>query len=149
MQDFPKIGQPSTLLIKRLLDRVLVWAPQQKIIYRDLRELTYTEFYQRVQRLANLLQTLGIRHGDRIGVMDYDSHRYLEFFFAVPMVGAVLHTINVRLSPDQILYTINHADDKLLFVNDDFLPLAERLAPHWTSAIPTVRLTDTRAPSPR
>ncbi len=147
MQDFPKIGQPSTLLIKRLLDRVLVWAPQQRIIYRELRELTYTEFYQRVQRLANLLQTLGIRHGDRIGVMDYDSHRYLEFFFAVPMVGAVLHTINVRLSPDQILYTIDHADDKLLFVHDDFLPLAERLAPQWTSAIPVVRLTDTATPA--
>ena len=147
MQDFPKIGQPSALLIKRLLDRVLVWAPQQKIIYRDLRELTYAEFYQRVQRLANVMKALGIRHGDRVGVMDYDSHRYLEFFFAVPMVGAVLHTINVRLSTDQILYTINHADDKLLFVHDDFLPLAERLAPQWTSPIPVVRLTDTAAPA--
>lgn len=60
-------------------------------------------------RLANLLASLGIKRGDTVAVMDWDSHRYLECFFAVPMIGAVLHTINVRLSPEQILYTIDHA----------------------------------------
>jgi fatty-acyl-CoA synthase len=59
--------------------------------------------------------------------MDWDSHRYLECFFAVPMIGAVLHTINVRLSPEQILYTIDHAEDDLLLVNSEFLPLVEQI----------------------
>ena len=58
--------------------------------------------------------------------MDWDSHRYLECFFAVPMMGAVLHTVNVRLSPEQILYTINHAEDDVLLVNAEFLPILER-----------------------
>lgn len=59
--------------------------------------------------------------------MDWDSHRYLELFFAVPMIGAVLHTINVRLSPEQILYTIDHAEDDVLLVNTDFLPILEQI----------------------
>jgi fatty-acyl-CoA synthase len=60
------------------------------------------------------------------GVMDWDSHRYLECFFAVPMIGAVLHTVNVRLSPEQMLYTMNHAEDRFVLVMSDFLPLVER-----------------------
>jgi fatty-acyl-CoA synthase len=62
-----------------------------------------------------------------VAVMDWDSHRYLECFFAVPMIGAVLHTINVRLSPEQILYTIDHAEDDLLLVNSEFLPILEQI----------------------
>ena len=75
MQDFPMAGPPALLLIKHLLDRVLTWAPHQTIVYRDLRELTYAEFFERIQRLANTLRTLGVKSGDRVGVMEYDSHR--------------------------------------------------------------------------
>ena len=71
------------------------------------------------------LTELGIRPGDTVGVMDWDSHRYLECYFAVPCMGAVLHMVNVRLSPEQILYTINHAEDDILLVHADFLPLLE------------------------
>ena len=60
-------------------------------------------------------------------MMDWDSHRYLECFFAVPMMGAVLHTVNVRISPDQILYTINHAADDVILVNAEFLPILEAI----------------------
>src|SRR5258707_3725074 len=102
MIDFTNVGQPSQLLIKHLLDRPLAWAPDRKICYRELKENTYREFFERVRRTAGLLASLGIQAGDRVGVMDLDSHRYLELFFAVPMVGAVLHTINVRLSLEQI-----------------------------------------------
>ena len=59
--------------------------------------------------------------------MDWDSHRYLECFFAVPMMGAVLHTVNVRISPEQMLYTINHAADDVILVNAEFLPLLEAI----------------------
>jgi len=128
MDPYPQHGGDSALLIKHLLDRPLAWTPDQKIIYRDLHEFTYAEFRERVGRLAALLRQLGIAPGDRVGVMDWDSHRYLEFFFAVPMIGAVLHTINVRLAPEQILFTINHAEDAAIFFHPDFLPLAEASA---------------------
>ena len=64
-----------------------------------------------------------MKQGDTVAVMDWDSHRYLECFFAVPMMGAVLHTVNIRLAPDQLAYTINHAKDDVILVNADFLPL--------------------------
>ena len=129
MIGFVTIGQPSQLFITHLLDRPLAWAPERTISYRDVVTLTYRQFYERVQRLAQLLTGLGIRPGDPVGVMDLDSHRYLELFFAVPMIGAVLHTINVRLSPEQIHYTIDHAEDRLLFVHTDFVALAGALLP--------------------
>ena len=114
------------LLIKNLLLCPTVDAPEQEIVYRNHR-LTYRTFRQRVARLANALTSLGVKRGDTVAVMDWDSHRYLECFFAVPMIGAVLHTINVRLSPEQILYTIDHAEDDLLLVNSEFVPIIEQI----------------------
>ncbi len=134
------------LLIRDLLTRVRTWAPQQKIIYRDVRELTYAEFLQRVERLAQVLTDLGVRPGDRVGVMDWDSHRYLELFFAVPMLGAVLHTVNVRLAPDQLAYTILHAKDSVVLFHPDFLALAEGLAPKLGCVRNWVSLSDDGRP---
>jgi len=132
----------QALLIRDLLSRVRTWAPQQKIHYRDQRELTYSEFLERVEKLARALSDLGVRPGDRIGVMDWDSHRYLELFFAIPMIGAVLHTVNVRLAPDQIAYTILHAEDSLVLFHPDFLPIAEGLAPRLGCVRRWVSLSD-------
>ena len=79
--------------------------------------------------------------------MDWDSHRYLECFFAIPMMGAVLHTINVRMSPEQILYTINHAEDDVVLVNGEFLPLLESFWDQISTVKKIVLLNDaTRAP---
>ncbi len=114
------------LLIKNLLFYPVVDEPDQEIVYRNQR-FTYRELRQRIARLANVLTTLGIKKGDTVAVMDWDSHRYLECFFAVPMIGAVLHTINVRLSPEQILYTIDHAEDDLLLINSEFLPILDQI----------------------
>lgn len=140
--DFPAVGQPGHLLIHHLLDRPLAWCPDQRIVYRDLREHSYRDLHDRIQRLARVLTTVGAKFGDRIGVMDWDSHRYLECFFAIPMLGAVLHTINIRLSPEQTLYTIQHADDRILLVHPDFLPLLESLAPHLPNLRAIVLLPD-------
>ena len=115
------------LLIKNLLFSPVVNNPDQEIVYRDKARFTYREFRRRVCRLAGALVQLGVKPGDTVAVMDWDSHRYLECFFAVPMIGAVLHTINVRLSPEQILYTIDHAEDDLILVNSEFLPLLEQI----------------------
>ena len=115
------------LLIKNLLFCPVVAAPDQAIVYRSTFRYTYRELHQRVKRLASALTSLGVKPGDTVAVMDWDSHRYLECFFAVPMIGAVLHTINVRLSPEQILYTIDHAEDDILLVNTEFLPILEQI----------------------
>jgi fatty-acyl-CoA synthase len=115
------------LLIKNLLDYPVVNNPRHEIVYRDLLRFDYRTLRERICRLANALTALGIKPGDTVAVMDWDSHRYLECFFAVPMIGAVLHTINVRLSPDQILYTIDHAEDDVILVHTDFLPILESI----------------------
>ncbi|PLX83782.1 MAG: long-chain fatty acid--CoA ligase [Desulfuromonas sp.] len=115
------------LLIKNLLQGPVVNNPKQEIVYRDQLRFTYQQFRERVCRLAGALTELGVKAGDTVAVMDYDSHRYLECFFAVPMLGAVLHTVNVRLSPEQILYTIDHAEDDFLLVHEDFLPIVEQI----------------------
>lgn len=130
------------LLIRDLLTRVRHWAPEQKIVYRDLRELTYAEFIGRVEKLAHALTKLGVRPGDRVGVMDWDSHRYLELFFALPMLGAVLHTVNVRLAPEQIAYTVLHAEDTLVLFHPDFLPIVDGLAPKLGCVRKWVSLSD-------
>ena len=115
------------LLIKNLLQAPAVNDPQQEIIYRDQARFTYAEFRQRVCKLANALSEIGVKHGDTVAVMDWDSHRYLECFYAIPMLGAVLHTVNIRLSPEQILYTIDHAEDDYILVNEEFLPLLDQI----------------------
>ena len=111
------------LLVKQLLHAARATAGGQEIVYRDRRRHTYREFFERLPRLANALAGLGVGPGSTVAVMDWDSHRYLEAFFAVPMMGAVLQTVNVRLSPEQILYTLNHARADVLLVNAEFVPL--------------------------
>ena len=115
------------LLIKNLLQAPVVDDPLQEIIYRDQARFTYAELKQRICKLANTLTEIGVKPGDTVAVMDCDSHRYLECFYAIPMLGAVLHTVNIRLSPEQILYTIDHAEDDYILVNEEFLPLLEQI----------------------
>lgn len=130
------------LLVRQLFNSALFRAPRQQIVHGDVCRLSYAEFGQRVARLANALTDLGVGQGSTVGVMDWDSHRYLECFFAVPMLGAVLHTVNIRLAPDQILYTINHAGDDILLVHRDFLPAVEPLRDRMTSVRSILVLDD-------
>jgi fatty-acyl-CoA synthase len=115
------------LLVKHLLHAPLANAPDQEIVYRDLKRYDYRTLRQRIGNLASALALLGVEAGDTVAVMDWDSHRYLECYFAVPMMGAVLQTVNVRLSPEQILYTLNHARPTVLLVHADFLPVLEAI----------------------
>ena len=115
------------LLLKRILQQGVAWAPDQEIIYRDQVRHTYSAMYQRVLRLGGALLALGVKKGTRVGVIEWDSHRYLEMYFGIPGVGAVLHTINPRLAPGDLLYTVGHAEDEVLIFHEDFLPLAEAL----------------------
>jgi fatty-acyl-CoA synthase len=131
MRDDVQAAAPSAyaypLLIKQLLHTPFLQAPDQEIVYRGQVRMTYTTLRERIARLAGGLSQLGARHGSTVAVMDWDSHRYLECYFAVPMMGAVLQTVNVRLSHDEIAYTINHAGAEILFVHSDFLPVVEAI----------------------
>ena len=130
------------LLIKNLLAYPVVNNPDQEIVYRDQLRFDYRTLRERISRLANALTELGVKPGDTVAMMDWDSHRYLECFFAVPMIGAVLHTINVRLSPEQILYTIDHAEDDVILVHRDFLPILDAIKGRIDTVQNYVLLTD-------
>ncbi|RIA19901.1 fatty-acyl-CoA synthase [Ectopseudomonas oleovorans] len=130
------------LLIKRLLLSGSRYEKTREIVYRDKLRYSYATFNERVARLANVLSEAGVKAGDTVAVMDWDSHRYLECMFAIPMLGAVLHTINIRLSPDQILYTMNHAEDRFVLVNSEFVPLYNVIAGQLTTVEKTLLLTD-------
>ncbi len=130
------------LLIKRLLMSGTRYEKTREIVYRDRLRYTYPTLIERVARLANVLTAAGVKAGDTVAVMDWDSHRYLECMFAIPMIGAVVHTINVRLSPEQILYTMNHAEDRFVLVNSEFVGLYQAIAGQLTTVDKTLLLTD-------
>jgi fatty-acyl-CoA synthase len=113
------------LLIKQLFAAPMWNNPDQVIVYRDQLTITYETWQERVHRLANALSSIGVGPGSTVAFMDWDSHRYLEAYYAIPMLGAVLHTINVRLSPEQMVYTIDHAEDDVIICHTEFLPLLE------------------------
>lgn len=132
----------APLLIKRLLLSGIRYEKTREIVYRDQLRYSYATLNERVARLANVLTEAGVKAGDTVAVMDWDSHRYLECMFAIPMIGAVLHTINIRLSADQILYTMNHAEDKFVLVNSEFVPLYKGIESQLTTVEKTILLTD-------
>jgi fatty-acyl-CoA synthase len=134
------------LLIKQLLHAPLAQTAGEEIVYRDVRRLTYLELRDRIGRLASVLEKIGVRPGDSVGVLDWDSNRFLEAFFAIPMMGVVLQTVNVRLSPEQVAYTIDHAGSSTLLVNDEFVDLVQSILPQLSKVKRLVVLTDRKAP---
>ncbi|MFW6052695.1 MAG: fatty acid--CoA ligase, partial [Desulfosalsimonas sp.] len=130
------------LLIKHILRTPLIYSPDQEIVYRDVHRYTYKDFAKRVAKLANALTSLGVKPGQTVAVMDWDSHRYLECFFAIPMMGAVLHTINIRLTSEQLIYTINHAEDDVILVNSEFLPMLEAVRDRFETVKKIVLISD-------
>ena len=130
------------LLIKQLLLTPLATAPDQEITYQGKIRLSYRQLNERIGRLANALAGLGVEAGNTVAMMDWDSHRYLEAFFAVPMMGAILQTVNVRLSPEQILYTLNHARADVLVVNSEFFPVLAEIASQLETVRTIILITD-------
>jgi fatty-acyl-CoA synthase len=105
--------------------------------------ISYARLRERVRQLANALQSdLAVRIGDRIATLAWNDHRHFELYYGIAGVGAVCHTVNPRLFPDQIAYIINHAEDRYLFADPMFLPLIERLAPQLKTLEGIVVLTD-------
>ena len=103
-----------------------------RTIEGDIHRYDYATAHARMQQLANALGRLGIQPGDRVGSLAWNTHRHFEMFYGVSGTGAVLHTINPRLFADQLVYIINHAEDRLLFVDAATLPVVEAIAPRLT-----------------
>ncbi|WP_309491455.1 fatty acid--CoA ligase [Trinickia mobilis] len=115
------------LLVKQLLVNALAVSADQEITYRGELRYDYTCLRRRIGQLASMLSSLGVKSGTTVAVMDWDSHRYLESYFAIPMMGATMFTVNMRISPQQIAYTLNDSGAEVLVVHAEFLPLLERL----------------------
>ncbi|SPA55056.1 fatty acid--CoA ligase [Cupriavidus taiwanensis] len=130
------------LLVRQLLLNSLSLYGDQQITYRGQLRHSYREFRQRVGRLASALAAQGVAHGTTVAVMDWDSHRYLECYFGVPMMGATLFTVNVRLSAQQILYTLNDSGAEVVLLHPDFLPVVEEIRDQLTSVRGFVLLAD-------
>ncbi|MDB5714004.1 MAG: o-succinylbenzoate--CoA ligase [Sphingomonadales bacterium] len=130
------------LTIGHLLDAALATAGQQEIVYRDQFRLTYQDFRRRLGKLASMLAGLGVVEGATVAVLDWDSHRYLEAYFAVPMMGAVLQTVNVRMSVQQVAYVLRQTAAETLLVHRDFLSLIDGLLPSLPHVTAVVVLAD-------
>lgn len=123
----------TPLLLSSFVKRAEQFFPEKCIISRTseskIHRITYREFAGRTRKLADALTKLGMTHGTKVGSFAWNHHRHLEAYFGVPCTGAVLHMINIRLSPEHIAYVINHAEDEILLVDDDLFPHLEKLAP--------------------
>ena len=143
-------GQQSPdyqLTIDKLLSQTIHRRSQSEIVYGKTR-YNWVEFYSRIRKLAAGLESMGVKKGSTVAVIDVDTNRYLEAYFAVPMMGAVLHTVNIRLPPEHIGYTMAHAGDDFVLLRDDFVPMASKLAGAVTSIKGVVTMSDTgSAPS--
>jgi fatty-acyl-CoA synthase len=93
--------------------------------------MSYGESASRIDRLARVLQRLGVQPGDRVGTFAWNNQCHFELYLAIPCVGAVLHTLNIRLFAEQLTYIVNHAEDQVIFVDDSLVPLLEKLAPSF------------------
>lgn len=107
-----------------------------------LHRLTYAQIGERTRRLMSALRQLGVQKGDRVGTLAWNHHRHLEIYFAAPGMGAVLHTINIRLAPEHIIYIINHAEDQVLLIDEDILPLIEKVQDKLQTVKAFVVMTD-------
>lgn len=138
MMDYP-------LLLKSVLYRATLVFPEQEIATHTasgMKRYTYLDMAKRAAKLANALDNWGLEQGDSVASFAWNNERHMELYYGVPCSGRVLHTVNIRLSPEQIAYTINHAEDKVVFVDEDLAPLFLALAPHLKTVERFVILTD-------
>ncbi|MGO8906407.1 MAG: long-chain fatty acid--CoA ligase [Solirubrobacteraceae bacterium] len=137
--DFP-------LTLQHIRRRLSVCGPQTEVVTLaapdTVRRASFGEVSQRVDRLARVLGQLGVKPGERVGTFAWNNQRHFELYFAVPCMGAVLHTLNIRLFDEQITYIVNHAEDRVIFVDDSLVPILEKLAPSFRTVTQYVVMGD-------
>jgi fatty-acyl-CoA synthase len=139
MQDWP-------LLCHKIIDHAAIQAPERQIVTRSvegpIHRTNYRDLRRRALAVAKRLDRAGIGLGDRCATLAWNTWRHLEIWYGVGGIGAITHTVNPRLFPDQIAWIINHAEDRLLFVDLTFVPLVEKLAPVLQTIEQVIVLTD-------
>jgi 3-(methylthio)propionyl---CoA ligase len=138
--------QDRPLLIQQLIEHAALNHGDTEIVSRrvegDIHRYTYRDARLRAKKLAEALIALGISPGDRIGTLAWNGYRHFELYYGISGMGAVCHTINPRLFPEQIVYIVNHAEDRLLFVDLNLLPAIEKLLPEFKTVRHVVAMTD-------
>ncbi|WP_335870836.1 long-chain fatty acid--CoA ligase [Bacillus sp. 2205SS5-2] len=135
----------TPLTLTSLLNRAENYFSHKEMVSRTLsgiHRFTYREYAKRTRRLASALTKLGMREGDKVATFAWNHHRHLEAYFGVPCTGAVLHMVNIRLSPEHIAYVINHAEDKILLIDEDLVPLIEQVQHELKTVEKYIIMTD-------
>ena len=139
MQDWP-------LLVHKIIDHAALYHGNREVVSRSVEgpivRTNYRDVARRSRKVAHALDRLGIRLGDRVATLAWNTHRHLEAWYGITGIGAVYHTLNPRLFPDQVVYIANHAEDKVLFFDITFAKLVEEIAPRIPSIELFVCLTD-------
>jgi fatty-acyl-CoA synthase len=139
MQDWP-------LLIHKIIDHAALYHHDREVVTRSIEgpivRTTYGEIATRARRCAKALDKLGVRPGDRVGTLAWNTARHLETWYGIAGTGAIYHTLNPRLFPDQLVYIANHAEDHVLFFDTTFAELVEKIAPRLKSVKHYIALTD-------
>ena len=139
MQDWP-------LTVDRILDHARNWHGHREVVTRSVEgpivRTTYAEIHARAKRVSDVLKGWDVKVGDRVATLAWNSGRHIEAWYGIMGIGAVCHTLNPRLFPEQLAYIINHAEDKIIFVDLTFIPLLEAVLPHCPSVERVVVLTD-------
>ena len=123
--------QEHKLLVSSLIEHAVNCHPDAEIVSRTvegpIHRCTYRDIHRRAKQVANALAALGVQRGDRVATLAWNGYRHMELYFGVSGMGAVLHTVNPRLFPEQLEYIINHAEDTVLFFDLSFVALVEKL----------------------
>ncbi|MBS0295441.1 MAG: long-chain-fatty-acid--CoA ligase [Proteobacteria bacterium] len=139
MQDWP-------LTVDKILDHAKTWHGHREVVTRTVEgpivRSTYAEIHDRAKRVSNALKGWGVKLGDRVATLAWNTHRHLECWYGIMGIGAVCHTLNPRLHPDQLAWIINHAGDKVIFVDLTFVPMLEGIMSQCKGVERVIVLTD-------
>lgn len=139
MQDWP-------LTVDKILDHAKNWHPHREVVTRSVEgpvvRSTYGEIHGRAKRVSNVLKGWDVKVGDRVATLAWNTGRHIEAWYGIMGIGAVCHTLNPRLFPEQLIYIINHAEDRIIFVDLTFVPLLEAILPHCPTVERVVVMTD-------
>jgi len=138
--------QDGQLTVDKILDHAAQWHADREVVTRSVEgpivRTTYAQIHERAHRMSNALKGMGVKTGDRIATLAWNSGRHMEAWYGIMVIGAICHTLNPRLFPEQLAWIVNHAEDKIIFVDLTFLPLLEAILPNCPSVERVIIMTD-------
>ena len=138
--------QDGQLTVDKILNHAAQWHANREVVTRSVEgpivRTTYSQIHDRAKRLSNALKDLGIKKGDRVATLAWNSGRHMEAWYAIMGIGAVCHTLNPRLFPEQIAWIVNHAEDRIIFADLTFLPILDKMLAHCKTVERVIIMTD-------